>query len=86
MVNQEPMRDIVDKLLAIYCNDPLQSPVVLMHSFGQQDKDGRSPFTVRAGRERIGEGGVDEGFSTPRVRKRFRDGEGTGGLGDIEGV
>ncbi len=69
MVNQESMRDIVDKLLAIYCNNPLQSPIVQNNSFGQEDDDGGSPFAVRAGRERIGEGGVDECFSTPRVRK-----------------
>ncbi|KAI9698010.1 MAG: hypothetical protein M1836_004363 [Candelina mexicana] len=46
-LKQETMRDVVDRLLALYCNDPLRSS--LGATFGEE-KDDKSPFAARVGK------------------------------------
>ncbi|KAI9745772.1 MAG: hypothetical protein M1835_002560, partial [Candelina submexicana] len=46
-LNQEAMRDVVDRLLALYCNDPLRSSSGAI--FGEE-KDDKSPFAARVGK------------------------------------
>ncbi|KAI9718871.1 MAG: hypothetical protein M1812_003755 [Candelaria pacifica] len=80
ILNQETIRDIVDKFLALYCSDPFPCISLVGDSFGLE-KDDISPFGARVERNNIDRGKGNESYSTPSVRRRFRDGEGYSDIG-----
>ncbi|KAI9786956.1 MAG: hypothetical protein M1839_005187 [Geoglossum umbratile] len=76
LLKQDCVRDVVDKLLAVYCNDPLvvsRSEGEGVAAFGQESVE-KSPFapgSVQQQCKTTGTGNVE--VSTPRVRRRFAD-------------
>ncbi|KAI4127879.1 MAG: hypothetical protein LQ347_004412, partial [Umbilicaria vellea] len=71
IVSQEAMRDVVDRLLALFCTDPSDKNEI-NDGFGGDWEEGRGNFDPPSGRAvtRAGDGG----WSTPTTRKRHRDG------------
>ncbi|KAI9822241.1 MAG: hypothetical protein M1832_003064 [Thelocarpon impressellum] len=70
VLKQDDMRDVVDRLLAIFCADPLadsHSPAVIFNQ-DQSTNDSKSPFASSAR-------AAGEVVSTPTVRRRHRDEE-----------
>ena len=71
LISQEAMRDVVDRLLALFCTDPFA-----MHEhnegFGGDLEEGRGGFDSPSGK--AGMRASEGSWSTPRVRKRHRDG------------
>ncbi|KAA6407152.1 MAG: hypothetical protein FRX48_08953 [Lasallia pustulata] len=71
LISQETMRDVVDRLLALFCTDPFA-----MHEhnegFGRDLGEGRGGFDSPSGK--AGLRASDGTWSTPRVRRRHRDG------------
>ncbi|KAI9813800.1 MAG: hypothetical protein M1827_003590 [Pycnora praestabilis] len=84
LLTQDILRDIVDKVLALFCNDPIPlAPETTTELFGEVAIE-KSPFSTVHVRHPVadiggcdggGNGNAEAGFSTPRVRRRFRDGE-----------
>ena len=78
-LKQDCGRDVVDKLLAVYCNDPLvasKSEGDGVTTFGQEGIE-ESPFAPDSGRRQskpTTAGG--RGVSTPRVRRRLANSAG----------
>ncbi|KAI9879650.1 MAG: hypothetical protein M1830_003702 [Pleopsidium flavum] len=77
LVKQVVMREVADKLLAIFCADPLSECTdAPNHGFGGDGKTETSPFAPASGRANLIS--ADGGYSTPKVRGRYRDGDSPG--------
>lgn len=77
LIKQLIMREVADKLLAIFCTDSLSEHTdVSNEGFGVDTKEDESPFAPASGHAKTIL--ADGGYSTPRVRRRFRDGYATG--------
>ena len=73
-VNQAVMREVADKLLAIFCSDPLAAFVDNPgDGFGRDVKEEDSPFAPASGGVQTVP--ANDGFNTPKVRRRYRDGD-----------
>jgi hypothetical protein len=70
------MRDVVDRLLAVFCNDPLvitKTEGENAAAFGQEGAE-KSPFAPESSQQRNKTTGAgNREISTPRVRRRFAD-------------
>ena len=71
LISQEAMRDVVDQLLALFCTDPFEKHKD-NEGFGGDQEEGRGRFGPPSGKAEMR--AADGGWSTPRVRKRHRDG------------
>lgn len=77
VINQEAMRDVVDRLLALFCTNPFEKHKDNGGSGGDQE-EGRGNFDPPSGKTGIRASG--DSWNTPRVRKRYRDGSGSGAI------
>jgi hypothetical protein len=75
IINVNVLREVVDKLLAVFCNDPLAT-IASESSFGQKIENEESAFPLSSGASlklRVDWDADQSLFRTPQVRKRFKD-------------
>ncbi|KAI9832533.1 MAG: hypothetical protein M1819_004322 [Sarea resinae] len=79
ILKQDTMRDVVDKLLAIFCTDPFSVSTLSTQDdstgFGQDPQAEESPFVPASGggKKSLDDREPRDQFSTPSVRRRYRD-------------
>lgn len=71
LISQEVMRDVVDRLLTLFCTDPFEKHKN-NEGFGGNREEGQGSFDPPSGRAGVRRS--DGSWSTPRVRKRHREG------------
>lgn len=77
LIKQVVMREVADKLLAIFCADPLSEYTDASNQgFGGDGKKETSPFAPTGGGAAIIL--ASGGYSTPKVRRRYREGGSAG--------